>query len=508
MAGGFWGGMAQGFGQGQQLVENYREGQEKKRQRERQREGEALIDASFEMEGKDKDPNAPITTESVIAGLKDDARPGIFGVLRSKLDPQRAAAAAGLPTAAASAAVGGAPAGEAVQAGIPSAPLRVGSSTAAPAAHEPVGFASAEPGVGIPATAPAPASAGPGPDEVTEVDEVTVRPARPGKYSRTDALRMRIAGLYRQGNETAATALMPQLHAYQKEDANTELALGAVRGFGGIINVVDKNDPNGEWEYVPTDDPTKFTVSRNGEELGTWTVSEALDKARSLIEADPYLPERMSMTRSAADRAERQIANSEAVSRANQWYQRQNVIIAQGNQQLREAQVGLEAARTQSQLEGDAQVREQRALTIETARRSVEFYKKMAMPSEGWDPLTDTSFLATAYQLDAGVTDTDENGQRMTPNTTMAQAKLQAQKGRYYEAAAKYGAQVTPVKDAAGNVVDYKVEGGNLRLVGTPRGLAYLVVGARNEKGQQLYYPTLDEAELAARRLYEKRAKK
>lgn len=481
MAGGygFWGGMAQGFGQGVELVEKSREAKERERKRQREKEADVLMDEADKMPGTIKDPGIAMTPEAILERRADakkrDRRPGLFGILTPKMDPAAASAQAGIPTAASVAAaapaaeVGGAPAGAGIQ---PAA-----QASAAPAEPAPAAVA---PAAGIPASAPAAS-----PAEGAEVDPVVVQPTQE-RYSETDALRLRIAALYKRGDEAAAGALMQQLHTLQTRDANTELALAGSRGVPGIVNVVDKNDPNGEWDYEETDDPTKFRILRNGTEVGVWTREEALEQAAAIVNADPMMPARMSMVRGQAARAERQIMLSERVQKSNEYFkgvqanlERMQIGIAQQN-------ANTSAALANSTIEQNNVETQRLQAQVGALQQSQSFYQAVSGAGGGPDLLLNPQLGGIAVQLDSGVTAKDETtGQLLTPHQTLYGARRATAMARFEEI--------------------NKVTGGKVHIKQTPQGALYAVEGDVRG-GKQVFYNNLDEAEMAARRLYVKKA--
>lgn len=468
MAGyGFWGGMAQGFSEGQKLVENHRAAEEKKRKREREREAEALTDAAINLPGSEVDPDNPMTSAGVLErrANAEKNRPSLFGFLRPRLDTEAAAGAAGIPTQRQVAAQAAAP----MAAGIPTA--QAGQAVApAPAPAE----------AGIPTTPPAAGEQAASP-EAGEVDEVQVVGPPRKRYGQADQIRLLIDAALKRGEEGVAVQLMGQLHEVETRDFNRELVLASQRGVPALVNMADRVDEAGEWNAEELDDkPGFYRITRNGEEVGTWDKQQALDAVAAYAQQDPYLPEKMGMARSAARRLDIKLAADIETSRVRLGHEEQRIALAQRQQQLNEYKAQLDAAQVDSTLQTQLLERRRIELGIAQMEQGVAFWD--AAPT--LDPYTMPEAVAYAARADAGINIKDADGNPARPHSTVVEQRKAVVDAQYAEAQKEYP---------------------QLKRVQHQGRSFYVVEGVKGPQGGLKGFTTIDAAVAAARAAYPRR---
>lgn len=184
--------------------------------------------------------DAGLQTKKPAAGLK-----GLGAAVLTRLRPQEAAQAAGLPTMPA-------------QAGAP-------------------GGAPGMPGAGQPMPAPA----------ADEVGGIDVRLPRERDVTPLENARYMAYVARKSGDPAAVTNAMTNVINLEKVENTKALASASMRGPGGIANLIEKVMPNTTVDFEPTDKEGVYKFSIDGQEAFTGDMDTAVSRVQGFLDANP-----------------------------------------------------------------------------------------------------------------------------------------------------------------------------------------------------------------------------
>lgn len=281
MVSGFWGGAAQGIGQGIKLVDDYRTGQRKKELLQNQRDADALGDVLVNGPQEGDMVDTATTPETVVKAAIDKVTPKPGPLTRMV---QTAARGLKIDDAAqASGVLPPPPAAPAPGVGAQTASLG-GVPGATPAA-----------GTGIPG-APAP--------DPNAVGEITVTPQKARLWTGADAARVRLAQAMKSGDQNAIQGAWTAYQTAATDDTVDHITNAARRGWDGLANYANSSSHDDHtFDYEPDpNDPTKADVIYNGQKLGKMSLEQARDSLIGEVKHDPHYGLQAQLQQREADR--------------------------------------------------------------------------------------------------------------------------------------------------------------------------------------------------------------
>lgn len=442
------GGAAEGFGKGVKLVNDYEKAQDEKKKRKREDDAYAItqgIPAVGEERPYDWTPDKAVQE----AGASQPQQTGLVSSLARRLHRESAAAQAGIPTNAS-----------------------VAQAAQAQAA------AQTEQG-GTAAQAPAAAATGLPTGEAT-MPEVTVTP-RPHVVTPVDQAAMMLAAAKKRGDPQAIQSAFEAMNKASQDAAASEVLM---RGntWDGLANIAFKaTGTNVDFEPDPKD-PSKATVTIDGEDQGVMTLRQARENMIGFIMKNPGVSLELAAKRTAEDRLE-------YAARNDVKYKEAELAVRQQNAATSRMAAQASAAKDQAALAA-AQQKLQRSSKFQNMLVDGQDENGQGMGDAYLNRAALPAIASTAYDPVTKVVQDPTTGEQqivtVAPGETIANAAIQAATARY---------QASPY-----------VKSGLIREV-TYNGKRYYQLNPEMGGNPKRLYTNLDAAENDARRVPKPKAK-